>query len=86
MLSRRELMRGTLGFAATPLQEQSQGHRILLVNPNTSRATTDQVLQNARRYARPDTEVWATNPDDGPAIILGRYEDPLATAAMLGKV
>ena len=85
MLSRRELMVGALGFAA-PEQSRPREHRLLLVNPNTSRETTDQVLQNARRYARAGVTVSAINPDDGPRIILGRYEDQLATAAMLRKV
>ncbi len=79
-------MTGALGLAAGPQQVRPGPHRLLLVNPNTSAATTDQVLENAGRYARPGTEVAAINPDAGPSIILGRYEDQLATAAMLRKV
>ena len=86
MLSRRELITGALGSVATAQQSQSRQHRLLLINPNTSAATTSQVLENATRYARTGTEVSATNPDEGPTIILGRYEDQLATAAMLRKV
>jgi len=95
--TRREFLRGSMAAAALtalpsavhaePRTERgSQGHRILVVNPNTSETTTAQIRDNARRYARRDTRIQAVQPDEGPEIILGSYENDLATAAVLHKV
>ncbi len=70
---------------STPPAQQT-GHRLLVINPNTSRETTAGIAENARRYARPGTEIIPINPDAGPNIILGYYENQLATANVLRKV
>ena len=45
--------------------------KILLVNPNSTRSMTDQMARAARRVARTDTEIIATNPADAPPSIQG---------------
>lgn len=45
--------------------------RILLVNPNSTASMTDKMAKAARRVARPDTEIIAANPPDGPPSIQG---------------
>ncbi len=45
--------------------------RILLVNPNSTRAMTDQMARAARRVVRSDTEIIATNPAHTPTSIQG---------------
>lgn len=65
---------------------EQAGHRILVVNPNTSAATTGRIAANARRAARPGTEIVAIDPDEGPELILGFFENQLATAELLRAV
>lgn len=45
--------------------------KILLVNPNSTQAMTDQMSHTACRVARPDTEIIASNPTNTPASIQG---------------
>lgn len=78
--------RAESGSPAAPQAGSPSGHRLLLINPNTSQQTTAGIAENARRYARSDTEIMAINPDEGPNIILGFYENQLATANVLRKI
>ena len=45
--------------------------RLLVINPNTTRAMTAKIATAARRVARPGTEIIATQPDIGPESIQG---------------
>jgi len=91
-LSRRRFLGGSLAAAFLGLSgsegrsTQEGGHRLLVVNPNTSETTTRQIGENARRYARESTEVRTIHPDQGPEIILGAYENEIATTAVLRTV
>ena len=57
--------------------------RILVINPNTSEEMTRDIGEQARRYARPGTEIEAISPAWGPRSIEGHYEEELAAVAML---
>lgn len=45
--------------------------RLLIINPNTTAEMTESVAAAARLAARPETEIVALNPSDGPASIQG---------------
>jgi allantoin racemase len=60
--------------------------RIHVVNPNTTRAMTDKIAVAARRIARPDTEIVATQPDMGPVSIEGYYDEAYAVPGMLQRI
>jgi allantoin racemase len=60
--------------------------RILVINPNTTQAMTDDIGRMARKYARPDTEIVAISPAYGPRSIEGHFEDYLAAAATVEEV
>ena len=51
--------------------------RLLVVNPNTTQAMTDEIGRQARRYARDGTEIEAVSPPWGPASIEGHAEEEL---------
>ncbi|MBW2124069.1 MAG: aspartate/glutamate racemase family protein, partial [Deltaproteobacteria bacterium] len=55
--------------------------RILIVNPNTTSEMTASIGEAARRYARPDTEIVALNPDRGPVSIEGYFDEVVAAEA-----
>ena len=57
--------------------------RILVINPNTSEEMTQDIGQQARKFARPDTEIETVSPAWGPRSIEGHYEDELAAVATL---
>lgn len=57
--------------------------KILVINPNTTWAMTQDIESQARRYAAPDTHVDAISPRWGPASIEGHLEDELAAVATL---
>jgi allantoin racemase len=57
--------------------------RILVINPNTSEEMTQDIGVQARKFARPDTEVETVSPAWGPRSIEGHYEDELAAVATL---
>ncbi len=48
--------------------------KLLLINPNTTRSMTRKAEVAARRVARPDTEIIATNSREGPYSIEGYYD------------
>jgi allantoin racemase len=60
--------------------------RILAINPNTTQAMTDDIGRQARKYARPDTEIVAVSPPYGPRSIEGHFEDYIAAAAAVEVV
>ncbi|MFN8186236.1 MAG: aspartate/glutamate racemase family protein [Gaiellales bacterium] len=60
--------------------------RILVVNPNTSEEMTRDIGEEARRYARPGTELEVTSPAWGPRSIEGHYEEELAAVATLETI
>jgi allantoin racemase len=60
--------------------------RILVINPNTTQAMTDDIAQMARTYARPGTEIVALSPAYGPRSIEGHFEDYIAAAATVEVV
>jgi allantoin racemase len=57
--------------------------RILVVNPNTTEEMTQDIGRQARKFARPGTEIEAVSPAWGPRSIEGHYEDQLSAVAML---
>lgn len=60
--------------------------RILVVNPNTTRAMTEDMRRAAERYARPGTEIVAVEPAWGPESIEGFFEGFLSAAAVLERL
>lgn len=60
--------------------------RVLVINPNTTQAMTDDIGRMARKYARPDTEIVAVSPAYGPRSIEGHFEDYIAAAATVEEV
>lgn len=60
--------------------------RILIINPNTTEAMTEDIEAEGRRYARPDTEIEATSPAWGPASIEGHFEEELSAVATLETI
>lgn len=57
--------------------------KLLLINPNTTASMTQKAAVAARRVARPDTEIVATNPTDGPYSIEGFYDVALCLPGLL---
>jgi allantoin racemase len=60
--------------------------RILVVNVNTTASMTDAIASSARRYARPDTEILATQPAWGPDSVDSFMEGYLSAAAVVERV
>lgn len=60
--------------------------RLLVVNPNTTGAMTEQIGAAARRAASPGTEIVAVNPARGPASIEGYYDEALSLAGLIEVV
>lgn len=60
--------------------------RTLIINPNTTEAMTRDIEAEARRYARPDTEIEAISPAWGPASIEGHFEEELSAVASLEAI
>lgn len=60
--------------------------RILVINPNTTHAMTDDIATMARTYARPGTEITAISPSYGPRSIESHFEDYIAAAATVEEV
>lgn len=60
--------------------------RILVVNPNTSEEMTRDIGEEARRYARPGTEIETVCPAWGPRSIEGHHEEALAALATLETI
>lgn len=60
--------------------------RILVVNANTSEEMTQDIGEEARRYARPGTEIDVIHPAWGPRSIEGHYEEELAAVATVEEI
>lgn len=60
--------------------------KILVVNPNTTASMTEKIAAAARRVARPDTRIVATNPEAGPASIQGYLDAALCVPGILDAV
>ena len=60
--------------------------RVLVINPNTSEAMTQDIGEGARRYANEGTEIETTSPAWGPRSIEGHYEEELAAVATLETI
>jgi allantoin racemase len=56
--------------------------RLLIVNPNTSRAMTASIAAAARAVASPGTEIVALQPRFGPRSIEGHFEETIAAAGV----
>ncbi|MGI9409559.1 MAG: aspartate/glutamate racemase family protein [Hyphomicrobiaceae bacterium] len=60
--------------------------RLLLVNPNSTASMTEKAAIAARAVARPDTEIVATNPADGPASIQGFHDVAMCLPGLLREI
>lgn len=60
--------------------------RILVVNVNTTASMTEAIARSARHYARPDTEILATQPNWGPDSVESFMEGYLSAAAVVERV
>ena len=60
--------------------------KILVVNPNTTSSMTDKIAIAARAVARQDTEIIATNSQDGPASIQGFLDVATCIPGLLAEV
>ncbi len=60
--------------------------KILVVNPNTTASMTTKIGVAARAVARPDTEIVATNSQDGPASIEGYLDVAVCLPGLLAEV
>ena len=60
--------------------------KILVVNPNTTASMTAKIAAAARAVARPDTEIIATNSQDGPASIQGFLDVAKCVPGLLDEV
>ncbi len=60
--------------------------KILVVNPNTTVSMTQKIGAAARAIARPDTEIVATNSQDGPASIQGFLDVATCVPGLLEEV
>jgi allantoin racemase len=60
--------------------------QILIVNPNTTASMTEKIAVAARAVARPDTEIIATNPREGPASIQGFHDVAMCVPGLLAEI
>ncbi|NIZ12517.1 aspartate/glutamate racemase family protein [Phaeobacter sp. HF9A] len=60
--------------------------KILVINPNTTSSMTDKIGAAARAVARPDTEIIATNSQNGPASIQGYLDVATCVPGLLEEV
>jgi allantoin racemase len=87
LISRRHLLAVTAAAATAGLMEspgsvRAAGTRILLINPNTNKATTDMMVQIARSAALSDIEIVGATAPRGPLMII----EPEALAASAPQV
>lgn len=59
--------------------------RLLLINPNTTTAMTRKIEAAAKAVAGPDTEIIATNSQDGPASIQGYLDGATCLPGLLAE-
>jgi allantoin racemase len=72
----------TAGLVASRGTVSAAGGRIVLINPNTNKATTDMMVQIARSAAPNDIEIVGATAPQGPAMIV----EPEALAASAPQV
>ncbi|MCK0151741.1 aspartate/glutamate racemase family protein [Marivita sp. S6314] len=60
--------------------------KILVVNPNTTESMTHKIGAAARAVARPDTEIIATNSQNGPTSIQGFLDVATCVPGLLDEV
>jgi allantoin racemase len=60
--------------------------RIVIINPNTTRAMTQTIAASARKAASSSTEIVAVQPSSGPASIEGVYDGALAVPGVIEEV
>jgi allantoin racemase len=60
--------------------------RILIVNPNTTAAMTEQIGRAARAAAAAGTEIIAVNPPGGPVSIEGYYDEAFSVPGLLAEI
>jgi len=60
--------------------------RILVINPNTTQAMTDEIAAAARAVARPGTEIDCVSPAAGPRSIEGHADEAIAAYHALQTV
>jgi allantoin racemase len=60
--------------------------KILVINPNTTASMTTKIGTAARAVARPDTEIIATNSQNGPASIQGFLDVATCIPGLLDEV
>lgn len=60
--------------------------KLLVVNPNTTATMTHKIGIAARAVARPETEIVATNPSEGPASIQGYLDVATCVPGLLAEV
>jgi allantoin racemase len=57
--------------------------RILVINPNTSLAMTEDIKRSAERHKLPDTELTFMNPEEGPEVIETFLDESLSAVGTL---
>jgi allantoin racemase len=60
--------------------------KIQVINPNTSRSMTASIGRAAMAVARPETEIIACCPLDGPQSIEGHFDEAIAAVGVLEEV
>ena len=60
--------------------------KIKIINPNTTWSMTKDIEWAGRRYARPDTKVYAVSPQTGPDSIESMYDEYLAVPGVLSEI
>ncbi len=60
--------------------------RIVIVNPNTTRAMTETIAAAAHHAASPTTEIVAVQPSSGPVSIEGVYDGAFAVPGVIEEI
>ena len=60
--------------------------KIMLINPNTTQYMTDSILECAKKFARPDTELFAVTSSFGVSSVECYVDEYLAIPAVLKEV
>ena len=60
--------------------------RIKVINPNTTASMTEKIGAVARSVASPGVKIITCNPESGPAVIEGHYDEALGTVGMLNEI
>lgn len=60
--------------------------KIKIINPNTTMEMTKNIELAGKKFARPDTEVYAVSPATGPDSIESMYDEYLAVPGVLSEI